>query len=50
MLLGSGPLLTNQAGISAVLVVTIGRPQTGAFSFDRFFDALAGGAGCSGTA
>jgi uncharacterized membrane protein YgaE (UPF0421/DUF939 family) len=44
VLLGSGPLLTNQAGISAVLVVTIGRPQAGVFSFDRFFDALAGGA------
>jgi hypothetical protein len=43
ILLGRGPLLVNQAAISAVLVVTIAPPED-AFAFDRFFDALAGGA------
>lgn len=43
VLLGSGPIIVNQAGISAVLVVTIQPPGSG-FVFDRFFDALAGGA------
>ncbi len=43
VLLGSGPLIVNQAGISAALVVTI-EPPAGAFAFDRFFDALAGSA------
>lgn len=41
VLLGTGPLMVNQAGISAVLVVTIQNPG-GAFAFDRFFDALTG--------
>jgi len=41
VLLGSGPLIVNQAGISAALVVTIQPPGDG-FAFDRFFDALAG--------
>jgi uncharacterized membrane protein YgaE (UPF0421/DUF939 family)/predicted small secreted protein len=43
VLLGSGPIIVNQAGISAVLVVTIQPPGSG-FVFDRFFDALVGGA------
>ena len=43
VLSGTGPLIVNQAGISAVLVVTI-QPPSGAFSFDRFFDATAGAA------
>jgi uncharacterized membrane protein YgaE (UPF0421/DUF939 family) len=43
VLLGSGPIIVNQAGISAVLVVTIQPPGTG-FAFERFFDALTGGA------
>lgn len=43
VLLGSGPLIVNQAGISAVLVVTI-QPAGEGFVFDRFFDALTGGA------
>lgn len=42
VLLGSGPILVNQAGISAVLVVAIQGSSNG-FTFDRFFDALAGG-------
>lgn len=42
-LLGSSPLIVNQAGISAVLVVAIAPPAHG-FAFTRFFDALAGGA------
>ena len=42
ILLGSGPILVNQAAISAALVVTIQSPSDG-FAFDRFFDALAGG-------
>lgn len=42
VLLGSGPILVNQAAISAVLVVTI-QGQTDGFTFDRFFDALVGG-------
>lgn len=42
VLLGSGPLLVNQAGISAALVVTIQGPDAG-FTLDRFVDALAGG-------
>jgi uncharacterized membrane protein YgaE (UPF0421/DUF939 family) len=41
ILLGSGPLIVNQAGISAVLVVTI-QPPGNAFAFERFFDALVG--------
>ena len=43
VLLGSGPLIVNQAGISAALVVTI-EPPASAFAFDRFFDAMAGSA------
>lgn len=42
ILLGSGPILVNQAGISAVLVVTIQSPGGGS-TFNRFFDALIGG-------
>ncbi len=42
VLLGTGPIMVNQAGISAVLVVTILPPGDG-LAFDRFFDALAGG-------
>ena len=43
ILLGSGPIIVNQAGISAVLVVTI-QPPGSVFAFERFFDALVGGA------
>jgi len=41
ILLGTGPLIVNQAGISAALVVTIQAPD-GTFAFDRFQDALTG--------
>jgi len=41
VLLGSGPLIVNQAGISAALVVTI-QPPDGTVALDRFQDALAG--------
>jgi uncharacterized membrane protein YgaE (UPF0421/DUF939 family) len=40
-LVGGGPLLASQAGISAVLVVTL-QPTTDTFSFERFVDALIG--------
>jgi hypothetical protein len=42
-LVGGGPLLASQAGVSAVLVATIQPPNSG-FDFDRFVDALVGGA------
>ncbi len=42
LLIGGGPLLVSQAGVSAVMVATIERP-TG-FTPDRFVDALIGGA------
>jgi uncharacterized membrane protein YgaE (UPF0421/DUF939 family) len=41
VLLGGGPLLVNQAAISALLVVAI-EPPEGVFAFDRFFDAVVG--------
>jgi hypothetical protein len=41
-LVGGGPLLASQAGVSAALVATIQPPQ-GGFDFDRFYDALVGG-------
>ena len=40
-LVGGGPLLASQAGVSAALVATIQPPQ-GGFDFDRFYDALVG--------
>ena len=43
VLLGSGPLIVNQAGISAALVVTLAPPGD-ALELDRFFDALVGSA------
>jgi hypothetical protein len=42
-LVGGGPLLASQAGVSAVLVATI-QPPDQTFDFDRFVDALVGGA------
>jgi uncharacterized membrane protein YgaE (UPF0421/DUF939 family) len=42
-LLGGGPLVASQAAASAVLVATLQPPDNG-FNFDRFFDALVGGA------
>jgi Fusaric acid resistance protein-like len=42
-LVGGGPLLASQAGVSAVLVATLQPPDSG-FDFDRFVDALVGGA------
>jgi uncharacterized membrane protein YgaE (UPF0421/DUF939 family) len=41
-LVGGGPLLASQAGVSAVLVTTL-QPPEGGFDFDRFYDALVGG-------
>lgn len=41
--LGGGALLASQAATSAVLVATL-QPPTSGISFDRFFDALVGGA------
>lgn len=40
--IGGGPLLVNQAAISALLVVVLQPPDAG-FSPDRFLDALVGG-------
>jgi uncharacterized membrane protein YgaE (UPF0421/DUF939 family) len=40
-LVGGGPLLASQAGVSAALVATI-QPPEGGFDFDRFYDALVG--------
>jgi uncharacterized membrane protein YgaE (UPF0421/DUF939 family) len=42
-LLGGGPLVATQAAASGVLVATL-QPPDGGFDFDRFFDALVGGA------
>jgi len=42
LLLGGGPLLVSQAGVSAIFVATIERPDT--VTADRFIDALIGGA------
>ncbi|HEY1277200.1 MAG TPA: FUSC family protein [Thermoleophilaceae bacterium] len=42
-LVGGGPLLASQAGVSAVLVATL-QPAGGTFNFARFVDALVGGA------
>jgi uncharacterized membrane protein YgaE (UPF0421/DUF939 family) len=42
LLVGGGPLLASQAGVSAVLVATL-QPPSEQFNFDRFFDALVGG-------
>jgi uncharacterized membrane protein YgaE (UPF0421/DUF939 family) len=42
-LVGGGPLLASQAGVSAALVATL-QPPEGSFDFDRFYDALVGGA------
>jgi uncharacterized membrane protein YccC len=41
--LGSGSLMATQAAVSAVLVATI-QPPTSGVNFNRFFDALVGGA------
>jgi uncharacterized membrane protein YgaE (UPF0421/DUF939 family) len=41
-LVGGGPLLASQAGVSAVLVATL-QPPEGGWDFDRFVDALVGG-------
>jgi uncharacterized membrane protein YgaE (UPF0421/DUF939 family) len=41
-LVGGGPLLAAQAGVSAVLVATL-QPPDGAFSFARLIDSLVGG-------
>jgi hypothetical protein len=41
-LIGGGPLLASQAGVSAVLVATI-QPPDGGFDFNRSIDALVGG-------
>jgi uncharacterized membrane protein YgaE (UPF0421/DUF939 family) len=41
-LLGGGPLLATQAGVSAVLVATL-QPPDGGFSFARLIDSLVGG-------
>lgn len=40
-LVGGGPLLASQAGVSAVIVATI-QPPGGDFGLDRFVDALTG--------
>jgi uncharacterized membrane protein YgaE (UPF0421/DUF939 family) len=40
-LVGGGPLLASQAGVSAVLVATL-QPPEGGFDFDRSVDALVG--------
>jgi hypothetical protein len=40
--LGGGPLLITQAGVSAILVVTLQPPTEGIY-FDRMIDALTGG-------
>jgi uncharacterized membrane protein YgaE (UPF0421/DUF939 family) len=40
-LLGGGPLLASEAGVSAVLVATLERPEEG-FGLERFSDALIG--------
>jgi uncharacterized membrane protein YgaE (UPF0421/DUF939 family) len=42
LLVGAGPMLVNQAGVSAILVVTL-QPPTEGLNFDRFFHALIGG-------
>jgi hypothetical protein len=41
-LVGGGPLLASQAGVSAVLVATL-QPPEGGVNFDRALDALVGG-------
>jgi Fusaric acid resistance protein-like len=41
-LIGGGPLLASQAGVSAALVATL-QPPDGGFDFDRSIDALVGG-------
>jgi uncharacterized membrane protein YgaE (UPF0421/DUF939 family) len=41
-LVGGGPLLASQAGVSAVFVATLQPPESGV-NFDRFFDAMIGG-------
>jgi uncharacterized membrane protein YgaE (UPF0421/DUF939 family) len=41
-LIGGGPLLATQAGVSAVLVATL-QPPDGGFSFTRLVDSLVGG-------
>ena len=41
-LIGGGPLLASQAGVSAALVATL-QPPDGGFDFNRFIDALTGG-------
>jgi uncharacterized membrane protein YgaE (UPF0421/DUF939 family) len=41
-LVGGGPLLATQAGVSAVLVATL-QPPDGGFSFARLVDSLVGG-------
>ena len=41
-LVGGGPLLASQAGVSAVLVATL-QPPDGGFSFVRLLDSLVGG-------
>jgi uncharacterized membrane protein YgaE (UPF0421/DUF939 family) len=41
-LIGGGPLLASQAGVSAVLVATL-QPPDGGFDFNRSIDALVGG-------
>lgn len=43
LLLGGGPLLATQAAVSGVLVATL-QPPTDGVSFQRFVDALVGGA------
>ena len=42
ILVGGGPLLASQAGVSAVIVATI-EPPGGDFGIERFVDALTGG-------
>jgi uncharacterized membrane protein YgaE (UPF0421/DUF939 family) len=44
LLVGASPLLVNQAGVSAILVVTLQPPTQGVLTFDRFLHALVGGA------
>jgi uncharacterized membrane protein YgaE (UPF0421/DUF939 family) len=41
-LIGGGPLLASQAGVSAALVATL-QPPDGGFDFNRSLDALVGG-------
>ena len=41
-LIGGGPLLASQAGVSAALVATL-QPPEGGFDFNRSIDALVGG-------